>query len=114
MSTRSASDIRPPSHDSNNESSTPSDPAPLGPNADRALAALAAVARGVDENEADLHAAICEYVQELRTEGRPAEQAVILIKRVIVQAGLREDGSPEMTAVIRDVISLCIDEFYRT
>lgn len=115
MSTRSASDIRPPSDDSNNDPTARPKPAPpLGSGADRALAALAALARGVDEQEADLHGAICDYMERLRGEGMQAEQAVVLVKRAIAQAGLRDDGSEEMTTMIGRVISLCINEFYRT
>lgn len=77
------------------------------------LAALGAVARGVDENIAGLHDAVCEYVEQLKSERLQAEQAVVLIKQAIAQAGLREDGAPEIVAVIDRVISLCIQEFYR-
>lgn len=115
MSTRSASDIPSPSDDSDNEPHARREPPPpLGPGADRALAALAALARGADEQEADLRGAIREYVDRLRTEGLQAEQVVILVKRAIAQAGLREDGLPETTGLIGRVILLCIDEFYRT
>lgn len=115
MSTRSASDIRPPSDDdSNNESNARGHPAPLGPGADRTLAALTALAHGVDEKDSDLHGAIREYVDRLKAEGLQAEQAVVLVKRAIAQAGLRDDGAPETAVLIGRVILLCIDEFYRT
>ena len=77
------------------------------------VAALQSAAAGVEDSRARLEETVCAYVAHLKADGMFAEQALIRVKKAIEQAGLRRDGS-NVDLIIDRVITLCIEEFYKT
>ncbi|HVX38540.1 MAG TPA: hypothetical protein VHB25_03120 [Gemmatimonadaceae bacterium] len=72
-------------------------------------------------SEGDLEHAARTLVTELKREDRPPEQVLLLIKRILADAGLRpsygdsSEGSPvvgSQAAIYRDIIALSIRLYY--
>jgi hypothetical protein len=80
---------------------------------------LTAMARGEPEAGDKLREAVCAFVDEMKSEGKPAEAVIIAAKQVAAMTGLlpmpEQDvllRSPYADRVITDVVRWCIERFY--
>ena len=75
--------------------------------------ALVATALGANEATRELHAAVCEYVHDLKARGSPPEHVVIAVKQAAEE--LRRLGIPpaQKDALLSEIVTLCIREYYR-
>jgi hypothetical protein len=82
----------------------------LGSKGQRVLSALiAAVAEETDSVSDELHAAICEYVGVLKSEGLKSEQAVMILNHAMYSLGLT---TPARIRLKDRVVQVCITQFY--
>jgi hypothetical protein len=80
---------------------------------------LAAMARNEPATTEKLREAVCAFVDEMKSEGKPAEAVIIAAKQVAAMTGLlampEQDvlqRSPQADRVITDVVRWCIERYY--
>jgi tellurite resistance protein len=80
---------------------------------------LAAMAHNDPAATEKLREAVCAFVDEMKSEGKPAEAVIIAAKQVAATTGLlpmpEQDvllRSPHADRVITDVVRWCIERYY--
>ncbi len=60
-----------------------------------------------------LREAVCGYVGELKAQGDPPERVLVKLKRLVHDALPAGDSLREPSTILGEVVTWCIDEYYR-
>ena len=86
---------------------------PPSSDSDARLVRAAGAASASDEASSELHAAVCEYVAQLKAQRLPPERVVVAVKQALTRAGLPRYRKPLDVFLIERAVRWCIEEYYR-
>ena len=82
------------------------------PSASRLTRVLEASARDTAGENGEIREAVCDFVRELKARGLAPERVLVSVKNVIAAADGGEEGE-EQRRFLQQLITWCIEEYYR-